>query len=87
MKALKNSTLTSLTALIFIIAACKSPAPLEDLALYDFKVSDYTAVGFEASDKTEGSLGIKKVDMVKRDNSHFTLSIPQFSFVKVTLRK
>lgn len=58
-----------------------------NLTLNDFKASNYTAVGFEASDKKEGTLDIKKVPVVRKDNSHFTLSIPQFSFVKITLKK
>jgi hypothetical protein len=58
-----------------------------NVALNDFKASGYSAAGFEASDSTEGPLKIKKVDIIKKDASHFTLSVPQFSFVKVMLKK
>jgi hypothetical protein len=57
------------------------------VALNDFKASGYLAVGFESSDSTEGPLKMKKVEIMKKDASHFTLRVPQFSFVKVMLKK
>ncbi len=65
----------------------EKPAVDVNVALSDFKASGFSAVGFESADSTEGPLKIKKVDVVKKDASHFTLSVPQFSFVKVMLKK
>lgn len=65
----------------------EKPAVNINLALNDFKASGCSAVGFEAADSTEGPLKMKKVDIVKRDASHFTFTVPQFSFVKVMLKK
>jgi alpha-L-arabinofuranosidase len=58
-----------------------------ELAISDFKASTYMAVGFEAADKSEGKLDIQKVAVVKKGNSHFTVSVPQFSLVKLTFKQ
>jgi hypothetical protein len=36
---------------------------------------------------TEGPLKIKKVDRSKKDALKFTLTVPQFLFIKVTIKK
>lgn len=58
-----------------------------NIALNDFNASGYSAMGFESADSTEGPLKMKKVDVVRKDATHFMLTMPQFSFVKVMLKK
>ncbi len=64
-----------------------NPSINVNISLNNFKASGFSAVGFESSDTREGSLDIKKVEIIKKDNSHFTLFVPRFSFVKVMLKK
>ncbi len=58
-----------------------------NLNLNNFTASGYTAVGFEGADKKNGHLEVNKINIIKKDDTHFMLSMPQFSFAKVTLTK
>ncbi len=58
-----------------------------NLTLNNFTAAGYTAIGFEGSDKKEGHLDVNKLSITKKDATHFMLSMPQFSFAKITLTK
>ncbi len=58
-----------------------------NLTLNNFTAAGYTAFGFEGADKKEGHLDVNKISITKKDDSHFMISMPQFSFAKVTLTK
>ncbi|CAN5771518.1 hypothetical protein BH24BAC1_BH24BAC1_19090 [soil metagenome] len=57
------------------------------LSLDNYKAKDYSAVGFDSTDGAEGALEINEVMLKKRGESQYSLSVPQFSFVKITFTK
>ena len=58
-----------------------------DLSLTDFQASGYKAVSFAAADREPDKLDIKEIKFIKKDASHFSVTMPQFSFVKITFKK
>lgn len=58
-----------------------------NLALEDFKAKDYSAIGFESTDITDGPLAVKDIIIKQRGDTIYSLTMPQFSLAKITLKR